>query len=234
MNILIFLIVSIIFFITTYISTLSMITSLIVFIFSLFVFCLISNKRINDYVRVKRRYHSCYRFINNFIISLNVKKTVSASFETLLNQMDDEYVAEYNDLDHLNDSEKLEYLKKFYPFDIYSLFVGVIALYEEQGGNILSLSSLVMDKSRNIEEYIQNSYSLGIRKVVEFITLWIFSIVILLVLRLVLKDFYQLIVNKPFFQIIIGVLLCFIILTIHLAIHRFTSIKVRGWTNEKI
>jgi hypothetical protein len=234
MNLLIFFIVSSALMLCTYIATLSFLTSIIVFVLSFAIFALFSLKKIIYYSKIKKKYYSCYKFINNFIISLNIKKTISSAFTSVNSSMDEDYIKEYNDLEHMTDNEKLEYLNNFYPFHIYSLFVGVVNLYEEQGGNILSLASLVLDKSRIINEYIQSSYSKGIRKIVEFFTLWIFSIVILLVLRLVLKDFYSLLASKVFFQIMIACLMVFIAITIHIAIVRFTNIKVRGWNNENV
>ena len=96
------------------------------------------------------------------------------------------------------------------------------------------MSSLIIEQSRNIEEFLTSSSKIGTRKIVEFAVLWIFSIAILLALRMVLSDYYILISSKLFYQISLMVLLLFIAFSIHLLIIRFTNIKIRGYAYEKV
>lgn len=234
MSIALFIGISIVIFFSSLISTMSLIPSLIVLIISLFIFIFFTNKLLNRYFLITKRFHSCYRFINNFIISLSVKNTVGAALLSIHDSMDEEYKKEISELEHLSDNEKLEYLKKFYRFHIYELFVDVVNLFVEQGGNILNMSKEIIERSRYIEEYLNASHTIGMRKIIEFSTLWIFSILILLVLRLVLGDFYSLIASKLFFQIIVAVLLIFIAFSIHLMVSKFTNIKIGGWSYEKV
>jgi hypothetical protein len=168
------------------------------------------------------------------IISLSVKKTLSGALPSVLEQMDEDFLKEYSDLDHFLDNEKIEYLKKYYRFHIYDLFVDIVNLFIEQGGNILSMSSLIIEQSRNIEEFLTSSSKIGTRKIVEFAVLWIFSIAILLALRMVLSEYYILISSKLFFQISVMVLLLFIAFSIHLLVIRFTNVKIRGYSYEKV
>ena len=234
MSLLIFFIISLVFFGSTYFATTSLIPSWVVFVISLCLFMFFSNKKMKEYALITNRFHSCYRFINNLIISLSVKHTLSGALESVITSMDEDFIKEYQELSHLNDFEKIEYLKKYYRFHIYNLFVDIINLYLEQGGNILTMASEVIDKSRLIEEYLKNTHTIGTRKMVEFAVLWIFSILILLVLRFVLADFYSLIASKLFFQVAVVALILFIAVSIHIFVSRFTKIKLGGWSYEKV
>ena len=63
-----------------------------------------------------------------------------------------------------------------FTFDIYKLFLNIIALYEEQGGNILQMAALLTEKSRYQEQYLNNTVGVAKRKIIEFSTLWLFSL----------------------------------------------------------
>ena len=191
-------------------------------------------KSINRYNLITNRFHSCYRFINNFIISLSIKNTIAAALESIKETMDEDFKKELGEISHLNDFEKMEYLRKYYRFHVYDLFLNIVNLYNEQGGNILQMSSQLIDKIRTIEEYLNNSHQIGIRKIIEFVILWIFTLVILITLRFVLAEHYILMASQTFYQIGVAILLMFASFSIALMIIKFTNTKIGGWSYEKV
>lgn len=230
----IFLILPVIFTFLTYFSTSNIIISLIVGVVSGFYLLIITRKRIDRFIRKTKRYHSCYKFINSFLISLSIRNTVGAALTNVSENMDEDYKNELDGLEDVTGLETLTYLKKYYSFHIYDLFVNVVSLYEEQGGNVLNMSSLIIEQSRGIEDYINRLVNISKKKVIEFSVLWIFAIVILVALRFVLGQFYVSIISQLIFQIAIAIIFIFITISIDILVKRITKLEIRGYSNEEL
>ena len=214
----------------TYITTSSWITALLVFIFSVIFLNLVTLPICKKFSKTSKRFHECYNFINNFIISLSIKNTIEGSFNLTIDSMNPSFKEDIEGLEHLTGLDKLTYINKYFTFDIYKLFLNIIALYEEQGGNILQMASLLTEKSRYQEQYLNNTVGVAKRKIIEFSTLWLFSLAILIVLKFVLGQFYNQIFTQFIFQILIGLLFMFIVVSIHLLVVRITKIEIKGWS----
>ena len=193
---------------------------------------MVANKKLSKYVDLSHRFHSCYTFINSFIVSLSIKGSLIAAFDYVKLSMDKEYNSLIDGLANLKE-ERLDYLKKYFPFDIYYLFLSIINIYQEQGGDILALSTYLISESRQHEDYLLSLESIFKRKVVEFASLWIFTLVILIILRFSLNQFYPLISVLLFFQISIAALFLVILLSIHLMINKYVYNELRGFENAK-
>ena len=89
--------------------------------FLLFTFVLYV-PRITKFGRVTKRFHECYHFINNFVISLSIKKVIAQALENTTLSMNTEFVDMMSSLENMNDMEKLRYLNTdYFPFHIYEL-----------------------------------------------------------------------------------------------------------------
>ena len=230
----IFLILPVIFTFLTYFSTSNIIISLIVGVVSGFYLLIITRKRIDRFIRKTKRYHRCYKFINSFLISLSIRNTVGAALTNVGENMNEDYKNELDGLEDVTGLEILTYLKKYYSFHIYNLFVNVVSLYEEQGGNVLNMSSLIIEQSRGIEDYINRLVNISKKKVIEFSVLWIFAIVILVALRFVLGQFYVSIISQLIFQIAIAIIFIFVTISIDILVKRITKLEIRGYSNEEL
>lgn len=228
----VFIILPIIFAFITYFSTSSWIVAITIFLFTITFFFLGSFPICKRFSKKTKRFHQCFTFINNFIISLSVKNTIEGSITATIEAMDKSFQEETIGLEHLTGLDKLSYLSKYFSFDVYSLFLNIISLYEEQGGNILTMSSLLTEQSRYQEQYLNKSIVIGKRKIIEFSTLWLFSIAIIVVLKFVLGQFYETIFSQFIFQILIGLMFVLITISIHILIIRITKIEIRGWSNN--
>ena len=129
--------------------------------------------------------------------------------------------------------ERLEYLKKYYPFYVYELFVSVIHLYIERGGNILDMSRFLLSELHNEQDYNHEYNSLGKRKMFDFSMLWSFSLLILVVLRFALHEHYSLISNQLFYQILIVILFLFILVSIEILNIKAHTFRKRGAEYEQ-
>ena len=192
--------------------------------------------RLTNFEKQCERFHECYHFISNFIISLSIKKAIKAALENVVLSMDNEFQEMMNRLDNMLEKEKIKSLgDSYFPFHVYKLILQIIDLYEEEGGDILEMSKYLLQEARNSEEYISTCRNLARHKYFEISWLWAATIVIIVLLRFTLKDFYASIKNQPFFLISLAAIFVFIALSIFVLIKRGTDAKLKGYqSHEKI
>lgn len=194
----------------------------------LYIPLLIKHEKVID------RFHECYHFINNFIISLSIKKTMGLSLENVVLSMNPSFQELYGNLENMNDHEKLSYLGgSYFPFYLYQLFLQIVSIYEEQGGDILEMSKYLLTELRHSEEYVTKVSGLGKRKYVEIGVLWLICGAILAFMRFALKDFYSKLKNQLVFIIAIAVFLLFVLLSIYMLIKRGTNIELKGYKKDE-
>lgn len=181
-----------------------------------------------------KKYHECYHFINNFVIALSIKKSIAGSLESTVNSMPNDFIDIYNGLESMNDKEKLDYLSTYFPFYVYHLFLQIVNLWEENGGDIIRMSKYLIAETRYNEEYISKCESMSSHKYVEIGVLWGFCALIVVVLRFSLKEFYDKIKTQILYIVAILILFAFILFTIYLLIQKATNLKIKGYSdNEK-
>ena len=191
---------------------------------------------LTKFEKVSKRFHECYHFINNFIISLSIKKTISSALENTVLSMNEEFVTMFNSIENTDDMEKIRYLSGgYFPFHVYRLFVQIVELYEEHGGDVLESSKYLLNQCRYNEEYVSTTASLAKSKYFNFFVLWGIALSILVLLRFTLTDFYGYIKGQIVFTISLGVLSLFVAFSIFLLISKATSLELKGYNkNEKI
>lgn len=219
--------------IVAYLSTSNFIVMGIVFALTLLYFIIFANKILNKYKVKISRFHECYYFVNNFVVSLSVKGSFSAAFESVIGYGGDSFKSVLETISELPDMEKLKYLQKYFKFHVYKLFIDLLDVFIEEGGDIIKMSQYLINDMRMIEEYIIQTDSMTKRRSFEFITLWTFSLMILVFLRFALSQFYSHIIGKLFFLIGIGVFFAFILFSCHILFTKINKIELRGWVDEK-
>ena len=228
-RVMIYISISLVFGIVSFIATNNFIVTIIVMLISLLYFLIIANPLIKKSSILIYRYHECYRFINSFLISLNVKGSLSYAFDNVKPSMTEEYLSIIDGIKEMNDNEKLDYLSRYFTFHVYSLFLNIVSLWEEQGGDILSLSSYLINEARNVEEYLINVQRISRTKIIEFSSLWMFALLILIILRFALSQFFAYITNLVYYPIAIGLFFAFILFSIHILITKSFSYQIKGW-----
>ena len=207
--------------------------SLVMFLFaSVLVFV----PRINKSKKAIARFHECYHFINNFIISLSIKKAIKPSLENTVLSMDQDFKNMIDGLSNMDEEAIIRYLRgTYFPFHVYSLFIEIIDIYLEQGGDILKMSKYLLQECRLTEEYLNIISSYSTKKYLDFSILWAISLSILILLRFTLTQFYGYIKSQIFFIAGLAALVAFIIFSIYLLVMRTTKIEIKGYDeHEKI
>lgn len=217
----------------TYIASQNVFTSLILFLITNVFFIFIVRKQINKSQLKIHRYHQCFQFINSFIISLNVKGSMSAAIESGYEIMDEATKEIIDSIKELNEQEKLSYLIKYFKFDIYRLFVDTVSLWNEQGGDILKMSRYLIEQARLKEEYIISCQNIHKTKTVEFIVLWAISLTILAALRFALSQFFTYIAKTIIYQVAVVIIMLFALVSVYILTSRIAHIDLEGWKDDE-
>ena len=185
-------------------------------------------KSMRKYIEKTNKIHECYIFTNNFLVTLSIKESLNASFDATKTSISDDFSAYMESIRDLDPQEKLDYLRRYFPFHIFSLFVDIINLWVDEGGKILEMSSHITNELRELEEYLVYSRSINKRKSFEIGVLWAFSLVIVVVLKFVLSDYYAGMLKQPIFIASICLFVFVILFSVYLLVQRVTKIEVRG------
>jgi len=230
-----FLIISLVVAIIMYISSNNIILSLGVLIVFICVSILFINPKIVNFYQVIDRYHECFHFINTYIISLSIKQSVSAALETTSLTMGESFNFIFEKLEDLSEESKIKYLESYFPFYSYQLFVQIVGLWQEEGGDILKMSNYLLNEIRQEEEYVTQISSLAKRKYIESVSLWSVCLLILVLLKFSLSNFYLKIQSQKLFLLSLALLSGFILFSIYVLVLRGTKIQLKGYKqNEKL
>lgn len=227
------ILLSIIFAGITYVATANIIVSAVVLVLTLLEFLIFINKRFKEYNLKISRFRECFHFINNFIVSLSIKGSIMASLENVTNAGSDALLEELDGVHELSETEKVQYLKRYFPFSSYQLFLDILLLWLDEGGDILEMSSYLTNNLRSEEEYISFCEKTNKKTMFEFAILWLFTLVILFALRFVLNNFYDLFTKQLFYPIGIGMIFVLALLSIEILTRKMTDIDIKGWNNER-
>ena len=90
-NLLIYIIVSLLCGLICFLSTTDILLGVLVLAIYILVFILLINKKFVRYNTKIKRFHSCYLFINNYIVALSIKKSLKTALETTSLTLDDDF-----------------------------------------------------------------------------------------------------------------------------------------------
>ena len=226
-------IVSIIFAGVCFIATQNVFSALLILAVFMAFFVFVAKKQIDKTQQKIHRYHECFQFINTFIISLNVKGSLSSAMQSAYEVSNDTTKEIIDSIKELTEEEKLTYLNKYFKFDLYRLFVDTIFLWNEEGGDILKMSRYLVEQVRLKEEYLLTCQSITKTKTIEFVVLWSIALVILMALRFALSQFFSYILHTVIYQAAIVVIMLFTLLSIYILTMRVTHLELEGWKDEE-
>lgn len=202
----------------------------VLLVFALYYF-LLARKKLKIYFTKKFKVHCCYNFINSYLISLSVKGSMDEAFVSATRNPKDSFESVLSGISDMNPKEKLDYLKSYFEFGMYKMFLDLIELHEEQGGNILKMSESLINETRRIEEAMIESESNSIKKITEFIILWSLAFVVLLFMRFALANFYMNMLSSTIFIILLVVFYLIVLLSTHLFINKVVVLPI---SDEKL
>lgn len=213
--------------IVAYFTSLNIYIPIFVLLSFLLYYLLIGRKLLNKKEQIVRRIHACYHFINAFIISMSVKESLEDAYQSGVRYEDKELNEVTPQLENLKVSDRISYLREFFNLAVFKMFMNVLNLYQDQGGNILSMSDELISESTRIEKSVTESLSESNRYLGQFLLLWVMSVTVLIFIRFSISSFYVSMAKTPLFSGFLLVFFSLILFSIHLFITRFSSIVVK-------
>lgn len=138
-----------------------------------------------------RKRHECYLFIHSYLVTLSVCVSLEKAFEAAVGGLGKEFHRLDETLASMEAKAKVEYLSAYFDSDLYRLFLSLLDLYLNRGGDVLKLSSELTAEASRVEECEQAYQKKAARKGVAFFFLWLVSLVIVVFLRFGLSSFFS-------------------------------------------
>lgn len=224
---LIFIVTSLVISFTSYLATNQMYIPIGIFAIYVIYYFLFIRKRIKKYLLRVEVVHACYHFVNSFIITLSVKESLEEAYQNGLRIAPKALIEETQQIENMNIIERIKFLRSYFNLAIYKMFINIIELHQEQGGNILTISDSLIRECTRVEKTLSESTSIGKRHLVEFIILWLLSFLIMIFLRFALTQFYfQMIKSMLMVGLICGFYIIFLA-SLHLFLVKFSDISLK-------
>lgn len=153
-------------------------------------------------------------FINNFLmvymIENDVNKALINATQNASKKLQEEIAInqEYKAL------EQLEKLKSVFNNYFYQLFVNVIASNSYSAIRYLNEENLYQISVK------ENKRSAFKKATIEFMILWFFSFVLLIIMRLAIRNYFLFITNMPFYFIAISIYFLLLLCALHLLLYK--------------
>ncbi|MCF0116979.1 MAG: hypothetical protein HUJ61_02895, partial [Bacilli bacterium] len=118
----------------------SLIIALATLVIYIAYYFLVLRKKLKNYLITKEKIYSCSHFISSFLTTLSSKESLEEAFQSGTRKTNDEFATYLVQLEDMNINEKIDYLKHYFKFNLYKMFLKVVNLYQDQGGNVLKIS----------------------------------------------------------------------------------------------
>lgn len=149
--------------------------------------------------KANRKKHEAFHFTNRFIISLTITSSFDQAYEDASLEAKSELKDVLKSVSHLSVIEKVEYLALYFDDDLYGVFVSVVKVFQEQGGNLLDIASPLLDEAAKNEEKRNSIETHKKQSIIQFSSMWFLSSLILCFLRYGLSSFYEILSDSvPF------------------------------------
>ena len=197
---------------------------LVIFVADYFIFM---RKKFIHYFSLIERVHTSYHFINSFIISLSVKDSLEDAYQSGIRINNSRLNDETNALTEMPVIERVKYLADYFNLSIYKMFLNVLDLYQDQGGNILNMADNLLRECTRTEKTLSDTRSIGYKHLTEFLILWLMSFAILLFMRFSIQDFYLMMLKNQFIGPMIFMFFLICVVSINLFVNAFTNLTIK-------
>lgn len=224
---LIFILIGFMLGVVCYLATNNYIFSISTFLILVIDYFLLMRKKFNNCFSLIERVHTSYHFINSFVVSMSVKDSLEDAYQNGIRINNATLNAETKELTEMPVIDRVRYLKGYFNLSIYKMFLNVLDLYQDQGGNILSMSDNLIRECTRTEKVLSDTLAIGYKHLSEFIILWIMSFGILLFMRFSLVEFYQSMLNTSLVVFMLFVFFLICIASINLFVNAFTNLTIK-------
>ena len=223
----IFIILGIFLGILCYFSIINIIFSVVIFVIFVADYFIFMRKKFIHYFSLIERVHTSYHFINSFVISLSVKDSLEDAYQNGIRINNARLNAETKELNEMPVIERVRYLYGYFNLSIYKVFLNVLDLYQDQGGNILNMADNLLSECTRTEKTLNETLSIGYKHLTEFLILWLMSFAILLFMRFSIKEFYLMMLKNALVVPLIFIFFIICVASINLFVNSFTNLTIK-------
>ncbi len=215
-----------------YLSTSSIIFSVLIFAIFTIDYYFLMRKRFTRYFDLIERVHASYHFINSFVISLSVKDSLEDAYQNGIRINNTKLTEEAAELSNFSVVDRVKGLRDYFQLSIYKMFLNVLDLYQDQGGNILNMADNLLRECTRTEKTLTETLSIGYKHLTEFVILWLMSFAILLFMKFSIKDFYSTMLRNPIIVPLIFLFFLICIISTNLFVNAFTDLTIKEELKE--
>lgn len=201
--------------------------TVVLFLIYLLSYFILLRKSFKKYYSLINRVHTCYHFINSFLITLSVKESFEDAYQSGIRINNSKLNDQVLEIKQMNVYDRVKYLRGFFTLGIYKMFLNILDLYQDQGGNILTMSDNLMRECTRTEKSLSETLSIGYKHIIEFILLWIMATAILVFIRFSISDFYLMMIEKPYFPLLIFGYFIVCLFSIILFFKTYTNLTIK-------
>lgn len=176
--------------------------------------------------RKSRLRHECYLFLHRYLITLSVTSSLEKAYETASEGFGSEFKLLNGSMEAMGAKEKTEYLAGYFQSDTYKMFLSLLRLYLDRGGDVLKISGELMAEASHEEETEQTYEKEAKRKLVSYLFLWLVSLGILTFLRFGLSSFFVSLSNSWIYLGSICLFYAFLLFSLYLFFSHYTGEKL--------
>ncbi len=169
--------------------------------------------------------HECYLFLHRFLITLSVTTSLEKAYESAIEGFGPQFKTLNGGMETMGAKEKTEYLAGYFRSDTYKMFLSLLQLYLDRGGDVLKLSGELMAEASHEEETAQSYEKEAKRKLVSYLFLWLVSIAILTFLRFGLSSFFKSLSSSWIYLGSIMVFFAFFLFSVYLFLRHYSGEK---------
>ena len=199
-----------------------------------FLYSLYVNIKFKKYFTFIQKTKECNNFINTFSISLSISNTLDKAYQDTSLQASKQLKKELNKLVSIDCYENLKSLETYFTFPNYQVFLNILRLYIDNGGNFLKMTELLREELRRNAEIVSTLQAIKTRKIYECSILWGFSTAIIVFCRFGLTNVFIMMAQSNLF--IYGIIFFFIfeLFSIHLLLRNcFSSLEIINYEKTK-
>lgn len=208
----------------SYLASNHLITSLLIGLFIFLYGVIFLKKKIQLSFQNYFKAEQCFYFINSFLISLSMQNSMLDAYQSSLLNVKEPLKTEILKIEHLTVEEKIQFLNEYFAFDIYQMFLNILDVYVNQGGDILLMSELLLKEINRLQQHLLTHSSSILNKTIELVILWAITFGIIIFLRFGLSFFYESLLNDKISIFMVVALFSIFLFSLQLTIKRFADL----------
>lgn len=218
-----FLLLLILFILCSYLVTNNYFIPIILFLIIVTYYLFYGKKKCVKHINKMKRIEECYHFSYNLSVAINVKNSIQTSLESIVDTLSPNIKEYLSSTSHLDSLSQIGELRKYFKVHIFDVYYRMLELYVQQGGNIIAMSSLILDEMETLNTRCLSIKLKSRKSLINFLTLWTLAVLILVFTRFMIPSFYLKMLDNNIFPYLVMFFFIFVLFSIHIFITRLTK-----------